>query len=124
MKVVADKRRSEREFVVNDWVYLKLQPYRQHTLRKHKQHKLTQKYYGPFRIIAKMGKVAYKLELPIDAQIHPVFHVSQLKEHIGETPLTPGRLPHCNNEGLISVAPYAILDRLMAKKRNVVAVYV
>ncbi|GKG24114.1 reverse transcriptase, partial [Tanacetum coccineum] len=80
--------------------------------------------YGPFRIIAKVGQVAYKLELPADAQIHPVFYLSQLKKHRGETPLTAGRLPHCNNEGLISVEPCAILDRRMAKKGNVAAVYV
>ncbi|GKE63471.1 retrotransposable element Tf2 [Tanacetum coccineum] len=89
---------------------------KKHTLRKNKQHKLSQKYYGPFRILAKVGKVAYKLELPDNAQIHPVFHVLQLKAHRGETPLSPRNLPHCNNEGLIAVEPYAILDRRMAKK--------
>ncbi|GKC97283.1 retrotransposable element Tf2 [Tanacetum coccineum] len=124
MKMVADKRRIKREFMVSDWVYLKLQPYRKHTLRKNKQHKLSQKYYGPFRILAKVGKVSYKLELPDNAQIHPVSHVSQLKAHRGETPLSPGNLPHCNNEGLIAVEPYAILDKRMAKKGNAAAVYV
>ncbi|GKD62929.1 putative mitochondrial protein, partial [Tanacetum coccineum] len=43
-------------------VYLKLQPHRQVTIRQEQQHKLSAKYYGPFMILAKVGKVAYKLE--------------------------------------------------------------
>nr|GEU85209.1 retrotransposon-related protein [Tanacetum cinerariifolium] len=64
MKNYADKKRSEREFEVGMWVYLKLQPHRQVTIRKEQQHKLSPKYYGPFMILAKVGAVAYKLELP------------------------------------------------------------
>ncbi|GKE37349.1 ty3-gypsy retrotransposon protein, partial [Tanacetum coccineum] len=62
MKVYADRKRSEREFEVGMWVYLKLQPHRQVTIRKEQQHKLSPKYYGPFMILAKVGEVAYKLE--------------------------------------------------------------
>ncbi|GJR79689.1 putative mitochondrial protein [Tanacetum coccineum] len=105
-------------------VYLKLQPYRQHTLRKKKQHKLSQKHFGPFKVLAMIGKLAYRLELPDNAQIHPVFHVSQLKAHRGEPPLRPRTLPHGNQEGLVAVEPYAILDRKLAKRGNVAAVYV
>jgi hypothetical protein len=41
------------------------------------------KYYGPFKILSKIGNAAYKLQLPQYADIHLVFHVSQLKKHIG-----------------------------------------
>nr|GEV64019.1 retrovirus-related Pol polyprotein from transposon 297 family [Tanacetum cinerariifolium] len=64
MKSQADKHRFDMEFEVYDWVYLKIQPYRQVTIRKGKQHKLSSKFYGPFQVIAKVGKVAYKLQLP------------------------------------------------------------
>ncbi|GKC12807.1 hypothetical protein Tco_1009589, partial [Tanacetum coccineum] len=79
MKTYADKKRSDREFAVGDLVYLKLQPYRQLTLRVHRQHKLSAKFFGPFKVLQKVGRVAYKLELPSTAQIHPVFHVLDRK---------------------------------------------
>ncbi|GJT84891.1 pentatricopeptide repeat-containing protein [Tanacetum coccineum] len=64
MKKYADLKRSEREFEVGMWVYLKLQPHKQVTIRQEAQNKLSPKYYGPFMIVEKIGVVAYKLELP------------------------------------------------------------
>lgn len=124
MKAMADKHRSDRVFDIDDWVLLKLQPYRQTTLRQYKHHKLAPKYYGPFKIVAKIGQVAYKLELPRGSQIHSVFHVSQLKKFRGDIPHEPAKLPQCDSSGVIAMVPYAVLDRRMAKKGNVAAVYV
>ncbi|GKD40675.1 retrotransposon-related protein [Tanacetum coccineum] len=53
MKVMADKKRTKRVFAIDDLVLLKLQPYRQSTLRQHKHRKLAPKYYGPFKIVAR-----------------------------------------------------------------------
>ncbi|GJR88425.1 retrotransposable element Tf2 [Tanacetum coccineum] len=123
MKVYADRKRSEREFEVGMWVYLKLQPHRQVTIRKEQQHKLSPKYYGPFMILAKLGAVAYKLELPSNSQVHPVFHVSQHKLCRGNANKM-GILPHRGTDGLLSVKPEAILDRRMAKLNNKAVVYI
>lgn len=80
MKMQADKHRQEREFLVGDWVYLKLQPYAQHSVIRRSNHKPLYKYFGPYLVLRKMGKVAYKLQLPVTSQIKPVVHVSQLKK--------------------------------------------
>lgn len=79
MKDLDNKHRSYRQFVVGDWVYLKLQPYRQVLVSSRPFNKLAAKYFGPYLIIAKVGAVAYKLLLPADVLIHHTFHVSQLK---------------------------------------------
>lgn len=92
MKSQADKHKSDRAFQVGDWVWLKLQAYMQQTLQHRSNQKLAPKNYGPFQILAKIGKVAYKLCLPEDAQIHDSFHVSQLKRFYGTLP-TAAHIP-------------------------------
>jgi len=51
--------------------------------------KLSAKFSGPFPIIAAVGKNAFKLGLPAAVNIHPVFHVSQLKPYLYDTGLHP-----------------------------------
>ncbi|GJY88666.1 retrotransposable element Tf2 [Tanacetum coccineum] len=117
MKGQADKHRTEREFSVGDWVYLKLQPYRQLTVRKGKQHKLSAKFYGQFLVLAKIGQVAYKLRLPPNAKVHLVFHVSQLKKCL--TPdVSMGVFPECDAQGLLAAEPFKLLERKIVKQQN------
>lgn len=91
MKMFADIHRSERQFEVGDWVFFKLQPYRQQSVALRKSLKLAAKFYGPFQVIEKIGAVAYKLQLP--TKVHPVFHVSLLKQKLGSQQTTASTLP-------------------------------
>ncbi|KAL4574685.1 hypothetical protein LXL04_021521 [Taraxacum kok-saghyz] len=103
MEHQANKRRRDVEYQVGDLVYLKLRPYRQHILAKRKYDKLVARYYGPYPIIQKIGKVAYKLQLPDSAAIHPTFHVSQLRPTYG------GHIPlQLNSDCELVVHPAAL----------------
>ena len=71
-------------------VYLKLQPYVQSSVAPRSNMKLCYKFYEPFKILRKVGAVAYKLELPEGSKIHSVVHVSQLKKHVPPSELVEG----------------------------------
>ncbi|KAJ1699965.1 hypothetical protein LUZ63_008477 [Rhynchospora breviuscula] len=118
MKKFANKKRSERKFKIGDWVYLKMQNYRQVSVQGRQNNKLAPKYCGPFEVIDKIGEVAYQLNLPSGAQIHNVFHVSQLKGKIGKTEAVSPNVPIPDHTGQTEVVPVAILARRMIKKNN------
>ena len=72
----ADQKRRDVQFQVGDLVLVKLHL----VLRNPGMHKgLVRRYEGPFKVLKRVGKVAYKLELPAKLKVHPVFHVSMLK---------------------------------------------
>lgn len=72
-------------------MWLRLKAYRQQSVEHRPFHKLSKRYFGPFKIIRLIGAVAYELDLPSDSRVHPVFHVSLLRryrsnrEEAGET---------------------------------------
>lgn len=83
MKKNADRKRKQFEFQEKDWVWLKLQPYRQSSVNFCRCEKLSKRYYSPFQITRKVSSVAYRLALPSGSTIFPVFHISLLKLFIG-----------------------------------------
>jgi hypothetical protein len=101
MKKYVNLHRSEREFQVRQAVYLRLQPYRQTTVAHRR-----------------VGKVAYELDLPLEARIHPVFHVSQLKLKLGSTAITLPKLPPINAKGVLQLEPVEVLGRRAQPKGN------
>ncbi|KAJ7961634.1 Ty3/gypsy retrotransposon protein [Quillaja saponaria] len=94
-----------------------LRPYKQGSVHQISFPKLSAKYYGPYKVIARVGAVAYVLDLPLDAKIHNVFHVSLLKKHHGTIPVQH-QLPVFNDEEHLSFEPAIIIDRMIVKKGN------
>ncbi|GKD15199.1 hypothetical protein Tco_1199606 [Tanacetum coccineum] len=79
-KSYADRRTKPLEFEVGDMVLLKVSPWKG-VIHFGKRRKLSPCYIGPFKILARVGPVAYMLELPEELQgIHSMFHVSNLKK--------------------------------------------
>jgi len=93
MKKYADAKRRDAEFTVGQWVYVKLRPYRQGSVTKTTNQKLAKRYFGPFEVLERIGNVAYRLKLPADSRIHPVFHCSLLRPHSGPLPSHHHDLP-------------------------------
>jgi len=91
-------------------VYLKLRLPQLKAIIEEPITKLSLRYYGPFPIIARLGKVAYKLQLPENSHIHPVFHMSLLKKYVGGQPVSL-KLPTRNSSEEPTLEPEAILDR-------------
>ncbi|GKA76698.1 hypothetical protein Tco_0783159 [Tanacetum coccineum] len=86
-KSYADRRRKPLEFQVGDKVMLKVSPWKG-VIRFGKRGKLNPRYIGPFKILAKVGTVAYRLELPEQlSRVYSIFHVSNLKKCFSDEPL-------------------------------------
>ena len=97
-KQYADKHREERTFQVDDLVYLRLQPYKQTSLKRNGAEKLKPRYYGPYKVIQKIGEVTYELELLEGSKIHNVLHVSCLKKDIVQKIVISDTVPPLDDE--------------------------
>ncbi|XP_022040339.1 uncharacterized protein LOC110942885 [Helianthus annuus] len=118
-KLYADKRRRLIEFQVGDMVLLKVSPWKG-VIRFRKRGKLSPWFIGPFKIIERVGKVAYHLKLPEELSgIHGTFHVSQLHKCLAEeTAYIHYDDIEVDNSLNYAVKPIAILDRKVKSLRN------
>nr|GFC63009.1 putative reverse transcriptase domain-containing protein [Tanacetum cinerariifolium] len=86
-KSYADLKRKPIEFRVGDKVMLKVSPWKG-VVRFGKRGKLNSRYVGPFKVLERIGDVAYKLDLPKKlSRVHNTLHVSNLKKCHADEPL-------------------------------------
>ncbi|KAA3461823.1 DNA/RNA polymerases superfamily protein [Gossypium australe] len=79
VKLIQDLKHKEIEYSVGDFVFLKVSPWKKILIFGRKG-KLSPRFVGPYRVLKRVGPVAYQLELPPELnQIHNVFHVSMLR---------------------------------------------
>jgi hypothetical protein len=111
MKHQADRNSFKRQFAEGDMVFLKLQPYVQSSIAPWGNNKLLFRYYGPYKVLQRVGAVAYKLELPPQAKIHPVIHVSQLKKQVPSQAVVHEDIEAIPTDLEEQLLPVAILDK-------------
>ncbi|GJT91841.1 putative reverse transcriptase domain-containing protein [Tanacetum coccineum] len=111
-KSYADLKHKAMEFQVGDRVMLKVSPWKG-VVRFGKRMKLNPRYVGPFKVLVKVGSVAYKLELPQELSIvHNTFHVSNLKKCYSDEPLViPLEGLHADDKLRFMEKPVEIMDR-------------
>ena len=108
----------ERSFQIGDLVFLRLQPYKQSSLKVSGAEKLKPRFYGLYQILRRIGEVAHEVELPKNSKIHNIFHVSRLKRVL-EKHINPCvDLPPLDNEGKLTLEPEIILERRDRRLRN------
>jgi hypothetical protein len=110
-KCYADKGIIHREFKVGDHVFLKVKANKS-SLKLGNCSKLEACYCGPFKILERIGHVAYMLALPTSMSIHNLFHVSLLKKYIHDANhVIDWNVIQVEQEGAFQVHLVCILDR-------------
>ncbi|GJY77534.1 putative reverse transcriptase domain-containing protein [Tanacetum coccineum] len=116
----ADVRRKPLEFQVGDLVMLKVSPWKG-VIRFGKRGKLNPRYIGPFKVLAKVGTITYRLELPQQlSRVHSTFHVSNLKKCLSDEPLAvPLDEIHIDDKLRFVKEPVEIMDRGVKRLKQI-----
>ncbi|GJX85550.1 putative reverse transcriptase domain-containing protein [Tanacetum coccineum] len=118
-KSYADVRRKPLKFQEGNRVMLKVSPWKG-VIRFGKRGKLNPRFIGPFKVLAKVGTVAYKLELPQQlSRVHSTFHVSNLKKCLSDEPLAiPLDEIHIDDKLYFVEEPVKIMDRKVKRLKQ------
>jgi len=113
-KLHYDKRHRPVSYTVGDWALLRLRQRAPSSLPQSTIGKLKARYLGPYRVVQLINDVAVRLELPPQARIHDVFHVSTLKKFVGTPPSAPPPLPDIHH-GVVVPEPARVEQARLAR---------
>ncbi|WVZ98121.1 hypothetical protein U9M48_043599 [Paspalum notatum var. saurae] len=117
-----DRRHREVVFSPGQWVWLRLLHRPAASLDVRGRGKLGPRFYGPFKVLERIGEVAYRLLLPKGARLHNVFHVGLLKPYNGDEPVDTPDLPPVHH-GRVCLLPQHVLRGRMARGVSEVLVH-
>jgi hypothetical protein len=112
MKRQYDRVHRPLEFAVGDWVWMRLHLRLAASLTGGAARKLARKFYGPYKILERIGSLAYRLDLPPRARIHNVFHVVFLKKFEGTPPDAVVPLPPLHHGRVVPLPDRVLKARL------------
>lgn len=95
-------------------MWLRLQHRHASSIALKAHRKLAPRFYGPYKILARIGDVAYQLELPARARICDVFHVGLLEPYFSDTPSSPPLLPDMQH-GRVCPSLWAVVHARLAR---------
>nr|GEY08710.1 putative reverse transcriptase domain-containing protein [Tanacetum cinerariifolium] len=115
----ANVRRKPLEFQIGDHVMLKVS-HCKGVIRFGKQENLNPRYIGPFKILDRIGPVAYKLKLPEELKnVHNTFHISNLKKCLSdESLIIPMKELRLDDKLNFAEEPVEIMDREVKQLRQ------
>ncbi|XP_009627165.1 uncharacterized protein [Nicotiana tomentosiformis] len=118
-KSYIDVHRRKLEFKDGDQVFLKVLPMKG-VMRFGKKGKISPRFIGPYRILKRIGEVAYKLELPaLMTLVHPIFHVSMLRGYVPDPAhIVSPEVVEINDGLTYDEEPVEILDRQVSRLRT------
>jgi hypothetical protein len=89
-------------------------------LKRSGAEKMKPKFYGPYKVIRRIGEVEYELDLPEGSKTHNVFHVSCLKKVVRQHVSISEELSTLDEEGQLELVPEEVLEKRECKLKSMI----